>query len=43
MLGIDDCGGAKTREDYGDTNMEKWQLLVVGLASAVIDVLSGGG
>ena len=37
MLGIDDCGDAKTGETAAARNMEWRRLLVSGLASAVVE------
>ena len=39
----DDFSSAKTGETAAAQNMEEWQLLVAGLASAVVEVLSGSG
>ena len=39
----DDFSGTKIKETAVAQNMEEWQLLVAGLALAVVDVLWHGG
>ena len=39
----DDFGNTKTGETVVAQNMEECQLLVVGLASVMVNVLNGGG